>query len=323
MLLHASGALAEAASTERQELPLTLEWSAPPDCPSRAQVRAEVERIVRARPGFSLPALSVDAQVLRTRNEYRVHLELTRAGETTRRDFQSESCHALLRAATLTIALSFGDGADISETNPAEEQAKPEPAPTSSPPAATAKASSEPPAPSESSAARRHLALGLGGAWSPNAFDGNSFAVHAAAALRWPSALLTWTNRVWLPRTTQPTDSESARFWAATTSLAPGLRHRFGALELELAFAVQVGLIHGAGAEIDSPAQAWAPWYALAPCVGLGLELGRGVRVALGQEFVLTPVRPEFEIEPIGTVYRLPVLTPVTTLNLQFDATRF
>jgi hypothetical protein len=101
------------------------------------------------------------------------------------------------------------------------------------------------------------------------------------------------------------------------------VRYRFGVLELELGLGLQVGVMRGAGVDIQSPEQAWAPWYALAPSVGLGLELGRGARIVLGQEFVLTPLRPEFEIAPIGTVYRTPVLTPVTTLGFHFDAARF
>jgi len=288
-------------------------------------VKAEVARIVRPRPGFSLPALSVSAEVRRTRTEYRVRLELTRADETTRREFQSESCNALVRAATLSIALAFGDGADINETNAPEEPAKPEPTPASLAPSATARspaAHSEPP-PGEGIAAKRRLALGLGGSWSPNGLGGNTFGVQALASLLWPRATLTWQSRLWFPHTLHPSATASARFWAATTSLAPALRYRFGAFELELGVALQVGVIRGASADIHSPAEAWAPWYALAPGVGVGVELGRGVRAVLGQEFVLTPTRPEFEITPIGTVFQVPALTPVTTLSVPLDVARF
>jgi hypothetical protein len=307
-------------------LPLELTWNAPSDCASRAQVQAEMERIVRARPGFVLPNLSVNAEVRRTRADYRVRLELTRAGEATRREFQAENCNALVRAATLTIALAFGDGAEIDETSSAEAPAhgEPEPAPPSPPAAAvTAPPKKRDPGENRAKPAQRTLALGIGAAWSPHWLDGNSFGLQAAASLHLPHLMIAWTNRVWIPRTLQPTESASARFWSATTSFAPGVHYRFGAIELELALALQLGMIRGTGADIHAPAQAWAPWYAVAPSVGVGFVIGRSVRIVLGQEFVLTPVRPEFEIESIGTVYRVPVLTPVTTLAIPIDVARF
>ena len=282
--------------------------------------------MVRARPGFSLPSLAVNAVVQRTSTQYRVRLELTSAGQTTRREFQSESCNALVRAATLSIALAFGDGAEIDEASPPEEQEKPAKAATSPAPAQKpepAQANVAVPPASESAAKGRRVSLAVGAAWSPSLLGGSSFGMQAFAALRWPHLTLNWLNRAWLPHTVQPAATASARFWAATTALAPGLRYQFGAVELELGLALQAGVIHGAGADIDSPAQAWAPWYALAPSLAVGLELGRGVRVVLGQEFVLTPVPPEFEIAPIGTVYRTPVVTPVTTLSVPLDVARF
>lgn len=318
-------AAAPRAGAQVAEVPLELTWDAPAECPALPKVRAEVQRSLRARPDRSLPNVRVDARVVRSGSQYRVAVELTRGNETTHREFQSESCEALVRATTLSIALAFGDGETVSE------EAAPAPDQEASPPTPTAAKPPPPPLPRKTSietqahttAAPRWLALGVGAAWSPEALGGAAFGLHALAALRTQHAALGWINRVWLPHTVHVNDGASARFWAATTSLGPGLRRSFSWFEVELALAFQAGLIHGAGISIREPREAVAPWYAVVPSLTVYLRLGRGLRLALSEEVALTIDRARFDIAPLGDVYRAAPLIPVTTLSLPLDTVSF
>jgi hypothetical protein len=250
---------------------------------------------------------------------------LTRGDQTTHREFQSESCGALVRATTLSIALAFGDGENVSE------EANPPPGQEAAPPASAAAKPPPPPAPrttdakpqAHTTAAPRRLALGVGAAWSPEALGGAAFGLHALAALRTQHAALGWINRVWLPHTVHVNDSATARFWAATTSLGPGLRWSFSPFEVELGVAFQAGLIHGAGASIRAPREAVAPWYAVVPSFTVYVRVGRGLRLALSQELALALDRPRFDIAPLGDVYRAAPLIPATTLSLPLDTVSF
>ncbi|HET9932699.1 MAG TPA: hypothetical protein VFQ35_18475 [Polyangiaceae bacterium] len=300
---------------------LELEWDAPAGCASAPQIREELARIVRARPGRGFPRLIVHARVYRERVGYRAVIEVVREQERTHREFKSADCAALVRAATVSIALSFGDGDGLPEVAPSssEEATRQEPKPPT-PLSSRAAEAVEAARPRESAApVRRSLAVAPGFAWAPNWLGGNDFGAQATMSVRSTGAVLAWQNRVWLPRSLRATDAVGARFWAASSSVSLALVYAVRPLELEFGIGLQAAVVHGAGFGVASPARAWAPSYSVVPSLSVLLELRRGVRVAVGEELTVALARPKFEIAPVGEVYRVPSLTAITTVSMPFD----
>jgi hypothetical protein len=113
-------------------LPLRLEWSAPRECPTGEQVERDLGRMTRVRPGRTLVPLEAQATITRQASGYHLVLELMRNGEPRQAQFDSQSCAPLRKAASLVLALAFGDGVELrsadEEVESTPQQVKPEPA---------------------------------------------------------------------------------------------------------------------------------------------------------------------------------------------------
>src|SRR6202008_3442743 len=79
-------------------LPLELEWQAPPGCAQAADVRAELERIARVRPGFELTRLRARGEVARSGAGYAARLYTERDGSEGERRLQASDCTTLVRS---------------------------------------------------------------------------------------------------------------------------------------------------------------------------------------------------------------------------------
>ncbi len=92
-------------SAQEAELPLTLEWAAPPGCSSRAQILRQVASML---VGTATPvkALAVRATAERMAGgRWSVSLIAEGQGEPGRRRFEAESCQAAADATALIVAL--------------------------------------------------------------------------------------------------------------------------------------------------------------------------------------------------------------------------
>src|SRR5262249_161649 len=69
-----------AAGPARAALPLSLTWVAPTGCPTAADVRAEVERLVRFPPGQEPAALVAEGRVENRDGRWRLRLHTERDG---------------------------------------------------------------------------------------------------------------------------------------------------------------------------------------------------------------------------------------------------
>jgi hypothetical protein len=121
-----------AAAPARAALPLTLTWLAPTGCPTAADVRAEVERLVRFPPGQEPAALVADGRVENSDGRWRLRLHTERDGVPGERELEADSCASLAHAATLVMALAFGVGDNAPlppPPPPVEERPRPIPRP--------------------------------------------------------------------------------------------------------------------------------------------------------------------------------------------------
>jgi hypothetical protein len=113
-VLGGAGVVGLSAPTDaRADVPLDLTWTAPAGCPTGDAVRAELQRVVRVRRGRTPPLLTVNARIEQSGANWILHLRTKRDGVTGERRLQGGSCASLVGAATLVMALAYGEGVEI------------------------------------------------------------------------------------------------------------------------------------------------------------------------------------------------------------------
>lgn len=106
---------------------LELDWSAPPECPSRAHVLDEIERLAARRSGRALHA---NVRVEHRPSGYHGRVEI-RAGQAfDERDVEGDSCAEIADASALLVALAL----DRAGTNDEPTSAPSPPPPSNAPP---------------------------------------------------------------------------------------------------------------------------------------------------------------------------------------------
>lgn len=112
-------------------LPLDFTWTAPDECPTQAEV---VQQLSKAVDGADkeLPPLTARATVRRDGASWRLELTTAMDGRRGTRLLEADSCEGLSRAATLVLALTFGEGLARrqAEAEARATPAKPPPEPT-------------------------------------------------------------------------------------------------------------------------------------------------------------------------------------------------
>ena len=127
LFAHVSKARAEEAA-----LPLDLDWSAPEECASGDQIRAELGKVARVRPGRSVSRLSARGRIEKVGDSYRLTLRTERSGETGERTLAAKDCRSLEREVTLVLAVAFGEGVELVEEDTHEAGSQPGAAPATS-----------------------------------------------------------------------------------------------------------------------------------------------------------------------------------------------
>jgi len=139
VLVCASAALVCAEALAKE--PVSLSWKAPAGCPTEADVRAEIDRLL----GTSKAEAPLEVIVIVTRNEAgRHHAKLDIKGEDgpTTREVDAASCAAVSDAAALIVAMTIDPAAALAAPPPTANVEAPTPA---KPPAEPTAAPQEPP----------------------------------------------------------------------------------------------------------------------------------------------------------------------------------
>jgi hypothetical protein len=291
-------ALAQPASAG---LPLTLDWSAPASCPSRARVLDQVITVL-GRSSASRATVSVAAVVESTpRGKWRVRLVLASAGESGRRQFEAESCEAAADATALIVALAIDPNAmatalPLESPEPAPDRARP-PIVQPTPPVPIAPAAPATSAPSAVAAPGARVVatrLSFGGELGTlsRATGGGELAV-GVVARRWQ---LEATASDWTAATSTPAGQtrEGARLGVAALGLRGGYRIPLGEFALAPLLGTEVDWISAAGFGGTARTSKTAPLLAFDVGATAAWSVTRSFALACTLEAVVPTSRPLF-----------------------------
>lgn len=298
---------------------LPLEWTAPPACPTRADVEAHA----RAYLGRELAA---DDTVLRARativpseagDDFRLELDLEAGSGAEHFGVEDDDCAVLAEVVGLKLALAI-DAIEVVEAPPAPAAS---PAPVVSPPAPPAAAK----APVEVAAAapapaRLHaiVPITIGVRWGVAPSFGPVVALGVGiGARRW---------RAWaqgssdLPRTVALDDGDRRLRLDATTGavgaraciVAPGRR-----IELSACGGADAGVMRGRARDVAHARTSHEPW--VAAVIGLGFEwwVHPALAVTARAGLLANVVRPGFRLTVGADLYRTPAAAAELAMGLQ------
>lgn len=328
-------------------LPLDLAWEAPPECPTGDAVRAQLARVVRVRSGRTPPHLVAVARVEQQAGRWILHLRTQRDGMAGARQLEAGSCAALVGAATLVLALAFGEGVELAdeplllEPRPSPPvRARPDSPPRAeAPPAAAAPAAPEPvpPPPPEATApppdnetiavrARPispapspwHWALALDGRSSWGPMPNQAFGFGAG--------LDVGTDRFFanlhlgaLPRAEEASAIPQVRArYTVFDGAASGCVRAGAPTSVSLAGCVggRIGALRGTAVGATQNDATTAPLYAVVVAARLEVPIYQAISGQLGFDVATALNRPWFAVHGIGDVHRVPRLTPSAAAGL-------
>lgn len=327
-----------ARALAQQPLPLELTWDAPAECPDAAAVRAQLERIARVRPGFTLTPLTARAEVAHDGARYGLRLHTEHDGRRGERRLEADDCETLASSVTLVLALAFGAGVEVSDAASAASHggagdasaAAPPAAPTAAE-AADARAAPSAPAPAgeapsvdpdppadTGAGAADGLALGvlIGGGAQLALLPAPALAASAGVELRSGALSLGLLATGW------PTVNEAiragvqARFDGIGGALAGCGHVPVDALSFALCASAHVAALRGRASGALDGGSKTAPWYAAGISASLTWPRTSALRVRVRSALALSLDRASFEIEGIGEVHRVPLLAPDLALLL-------
>lgn len=322
-----------ASHAETAELPLELEWSAPPECPTAEQVRAELARVTRTRAG-NQKQLRARAEIAKEADEYVLSLTTVRDGERREKLGRAPDCATLQQMATLILGLALGDSVELVLDDSGVAQSPPEPSPAPAPatrrepraaPAASAdsRVSGDPrlDAPAPNGARSRWLAFG---------------GISSNAGLLPELSLGPVAGVGFVPRRRVVPElalSVTALWPLSTTSVQPGVTASFSALLSRGAgcwsssgskpdvavclLAVSAGAILAGSEGADRDESVVVPFYAWSPSLRVSFDLSSYARLRFEPLAVLSPFQSRFRVAGVGEVHTLPPWSAGAELALE------
>jgi hypothetical protein len=285
-----AGLLLVPSAAAADELQLTFDYSAPPECAAASSIRSAVARLV-SKPGTEPFRAQVVIERMQTGYVSRI-----RSASSAERRLAGATCDEVVEATAVILALA------MSPRRPSLSAATAAPTSTA-PPSGPGRAEAQGSA-SERSGARLTLKAGLAG--DSSALPRPAFGVFGAIALQADIWTLQASGSYFLrQRTNLPEDDDRGgdlAFWTVWPSVC-GAPIR-GWARLELCSGPELGQILGAGFGITSPRHAASLWLALfgAGQLSLGISTNFRAYATLGVALRLTPDRP-FVLDGIAIVH--------------------
>lgn len=283
------------ATSARASSPLTLTWNAPPECPTREDVAADVEK----RLGASTQATPLVASANVTRRHdatWQVVLSTQQSGAMGERTLEGPTCNAVASAAALILTLTIDPQA---LARPAVVTLAPLPKPITPP-----KRIAPPSTPRERA---RHmfarLAPVVGFGVSANFASAGISASFGARADRFSVELVA---NAFAPESHDVDGHAGAggTFWLVTVGgSACAVLARARVVEFGACAGLEVQGIHGNGYGVLNPMSGVAGWAAPTASLTAGVNLTPLVWIAARVDEVVPLSRPTFLLDGVGTIF--------------------
>jgi hypothetical protein len=282
-----------------------LRWSAPPECPTEAEVVRSVEQLL----GASDVALEADASVARRPDGFHLSLSWRKGPASATRELTGDTCSELAQAAALMIALAAepslavpGDSGVGAAAEPAPSSAKPPPVAPPPPPAP----SPEPRPSSETETEVRGpeppprfaLSPRLGGTVDAGSLPRATVGGFAGVGLRYGSYALVVEGLAFAPKETDR-PAGSGRFWLGVASLRPCGLVKLGEFRVAPCGAAELHGVPSRGLRVRSFEERIAWFLRFGASAEVAYSLTRRLRFVLGGALLLAPSRPRFVVDSV------------------------
>jgi len=284
----------------------TLTWSAPPSCPSEAEVHEQLAREL----GTKLAAASgVTFEAVATKQLAGFQLNLTtrEGGALHERRIQAKTCDELLEAMVVAVSLALQAAAESGEPPPPQEQAassEPDlPKPAAAAPRASAQAKA--PLPAGPVSGRIHPLGGLGAVMDVGAFPQAGFGVQGFGGLRISDYKLIGLAAFFPEHNTGLVGSARARFMLSLGGASLCYIPENSLWELGACLGGELGSLAAVGSNVRNARSTRSLWAAANASAWLTVRpraTGWGVFLSPG---VVVPIRrPQFVLTELGLVHQ-------------------
>ncbi len=287
-----------------EPLPLELDWRAPRECPTGADVRVELERIAHVNADREPTPLLAHARVQRLQNGYFLELSTLKDGQVGKKKLSARSCAALEEAAALVLALAFGEGVEVSDdSGPTESpaaRAQPEPVPGANPARGVLHA--------QGSAARERLHFLP---WIAAVANFGMLASHAQGARAGLGVFgrnlgLELRGSLYLPTDVPKVNGVGAELDAVSGALAGCVRTDPHAVRLSGCAGLELSAIHAASEGATSDRDNTAPHWSLVPSLALTVPVLPPLALRVEADFEIALDRPKFYVSQLGALHQIP-----------------
>ncbi len=296
---------------------IALEWTAPPQCPQQAAVRAAIDlNLARETFGDQLHTVTVQGSIEPTADGWVLHVRTELPGGTMQRDVHSDVCDELADAAGLIIAVALDP---LRVLHAAQRNADPAPDDVLSPPEPPSPARTEPepepdeppplldepatPPPAEPARRRPSFDLRLGVLGEIGSLDVARVGAWAGLGVVAKHVRFDLAAQYWGPRRLLPFEQTPAAGVVVQQGGVAGRGclipvHR--PLEFASCVGVEAGLARGAGVGLGSPRVTRAPWVAMVIGQEVSWTSDRRIGVWIAADAMLHLVRPRWTIRELG-----------------------
>ena len=285
------GAQAQAHAELPNAGQLLLHWSAPMGCPSPADVRDSVARLLGGN--LDIPAgrtIEVKATVTQGQT-WRVELAAGADQQGRERWLEAPSCAGLADATALIVALMIDPSAVAAESQPARKVASPSP-------------------PANREVLPMSFGIGVLGVAGLGILPGLDAGIGGSLALLRGAWRFDLRASYGLRRDRMVTVSSPPAAYGTFnyTGFVAGVCRNFAWLRVDLGACAEVefGLLSAKGHNLTQGLSAVTPWFGLGPGGYLAIHAGRNISFPLRAALIVPITRPEFVISPAEQrVYRV------------------
>jgi hypothetical protein len=304
----------------------TLEWSAPSECPSSAEVLAETQHLLGGAQSVPSGERWAARAVVSHEGGWSVSIQTSSESGVHERTLHAQTCRGLADATALILALAIDpERVAVATAAPASESSSPAAPPTTAtvtvPPPSSGPSRSD--LPVQASRRTVHYFVGVPVSVSAGILPGIDYGVGFALTSRIDSVLLEVSVDDWLRPVvaTIPGSSAGGTFGLVSGTLYACNGFGIGAFAIGPCAQVDVGRIEAKGFGVTSIGAGSALWLAAgAGAIGVAaLDTGGTWAIPIHLDFVVPLERRDFVIQNVGgVVFHQPQVAGRAAIELRY-----